>query len=95
MTPTFTATIFYARVNAQERAGNLAQSLEEHGIRAGVVFDPDVGDLVEFSGQGAPTPKSFEDVYLLPRHLRPALGRRRRAEVRHPAARRGTAAAGL
>jgi dUTP pyrophosphatase len=61
MTPTFTATIFYARVNAQERAGNLAQSLEEHGIRAGVVFDPDVGDLVEFSGQGAPTPKSFEE----------------------------------
>jgi dUTP pyrophosphatase len=61
MTPTFTASIFYARVNAQERAGNLAQALEEHGIRAGVIFDPDVGDLVEFSGQGAPAPKSFEE----------------------------------
>jgi dUTP pyrophosphatase len=61
MTPTFTATIFYARVNAQERAGNLAQSLEEHGVRAFVAFDPDVGELVEFSGEGAPTPKSFAE----------------------------------
>lgn len=63
--PTYTAAVYYSRVNLQERAGDLAERLEENGIRASIMFDPDVGERVEFHGEGAPMPMTHDATYLL------------------------------
>lgn len=69
--PTYTATVYYGRVSLQESAGDLAERLEENGVRAYVLFDPDVGERVEFHGEGAPTPMGYDGAYLFLKGFEP------------------------